>query len=231
MSEQKVLLLGHPVGHSISPRFQQAAFDYLKLPIRYEACDTQEPQLGERVQGMRESGFLGANVTVPHKQRVLALVDKVSADVATTGAANCLVNAGGQLLAHNTDVGGFQRALRTVAGFDARGRKAVVIGAGGAARAVVVALCSEGAAKITVLNRSLERAEQLVSEIGAKVSTRLQPEQLDGSLARTIASCDLLVNCTSLGMAGTDLAGKSPLPQGLHLGGRYRGESSLDSFA
>lgn len=217
MPKQKVLLLGHPVGHSISPRFQQAAFDHLKLPVRYEACDTLEAELAARVRSLRDGRYLGANVTVPHKQCVPPLVDEYSDEVGITGATNCVVGTAGRLIGHNTDVGGFRKALLDVGGFEVAGRKVVVFGAGGAARAVVLALCLDRAAQVLVLNRNAHRAEQLVSDLESAAKPCLLTASFDRPLAETVASCDLLVNCTSLGMAGSEFQGQSPLPRGVSL--------------
>ena len=211
IAAKRVVLLGHPVAHSISPRFQQAAFDDLGLDVVYEAWDTLEAKLPEHLARLRSQEFLGANVTVPHKQQALALVDEASDDAHLTGATNCLVNAGGQLVGHNTDVGGFRRALRDQASFDARGCRVAILGAGGAARAVAVALGREGAAAITVLNRSPERAAELVSDLQAGIGIPMQAGTLNRTGRVQISDCDLLVNCTSLGMAGTEFGGESPL--------------------
>lgn len=217
MPKQKVLLLGHPVGHSISPRFQQAAFDHLKLPVRYEASDTPEADLKARVRSLREAEYLGANVTVPHKQRVTPLIDEYSDEVRITGATNCLVGTAGRLTGHNTDVGGFRKALLDVGRCNVAGRKVVVFGAGGAARAVVLALCLDGAAEVLVLNRNARRAAQLVSDLESIVKSCLLAGTFDQPFAGAVESCDVLINCTSLGMAGSEFQGQSPLPRGISL--------------
>ena len=211
-------LIGRPVAHSVSPRFQQAAFDYLALDVRYEAWDTADSELEARLADLRRPGFLGANVTLPYKQRALALADGRSADASLAGAANTLVNDCGRLIAHNTDVQGFRLALRDEVGFQAQGRRAVVLGAGGAARAVVLALAQEGTKQITVLNRDPGRAARLVAELAPSLSVHLNSGPLDQAAA-AIAGCELLVHCTSLGLAGSAAAGRSAVPgEMLHRG-------------
>jgi shikimate dehydrogenase len=210
-SEQRVGLIGHPVGHSVSPQFQQAAFDYCRIPARYELWDTEKPQLPARVQALRESGFLGGNVTIPHKQAVLHLVDDCAKDVELTGAANTLVNEHGRLVAHNTDVGGFVRALRSELGYEARGKRVGLLGAGGAARGVIAGLAADRADAIVILNRSADRAHALVRELGPRLGLPLQAGPLDASAGARLAGCDLIVNCTSIGMAGSEAATQMPL--------------------
>ncbi len=215
----RVGLIGHPVSHSISPRFQQAAFDFLGIPARYELWDTPAAELTGRVQSLRVADALGANVTIPHKQAIPALADERSTDVTLTGAANTLVNGDGRLIAHNTDVGGFARALEGELGYIMRGKRAALLGAGGAARAVAVALARGQAASIVVLNRSEERARALVADLGRTLGALLQAGPLDGRAGARMVGCDLVVNCTSVGLAGTPLAGSLPvnpalLPEG-----------------
>lgn len=208
-----VLLLGHPVAHSISPAFQQAAFDHLGIKIHYEACDTPAEELHERIKLLRSSQYLGANVTLPHKLRALDLADEASSEATLAGAANTLVKQNGRLVACNTDIGGFLLALREDAGFDPHGSSALVLGAGGAARAVVVALMQAGAAQITVLNRNAGRANALITSLGSASATRLRAGPLaEAELAR-IAVYNILVNCTSVGMAGAPASDGSPVPE------------------
>jgi shikimate dehydrogenase len=212
---RRVGLIGHPVGHSISPRFQQAAFDHLGIRARYELWDTSEAELPGRVDGLRRADALGANATIPHKQAIPALADERAPDVELTGAANTLVNDGGRLLAYNTDVGGFLRALANELGYAVRGKRVTVLGAGGAARAVVVALAREDAESIVVLNRSEDRADALVTELSRALQVPLQAGPLDGSAGVSMAGCELVINCTSVGLAGTPLASALPVDVGL----------------
>ena len=124
-------LIGHPVGHSISPVFQQAAFDALSLQVVYERWDTPPELLQQRISELRADEFLGANVTVPHKRAVVSWLDETTADVQLTGAANTIVKRNERLVGYNTDVGGFRRALSEDLGYDAVHKSVAVLGAGG----------------------------------------------------------------------------------------------------
>lgn len=215
MRWRHAVLLGHPVAHSISPRFQQAAFDHLGLDVRYEAWETREADLPQRLATLRGDSFIGANVTVPHKQRALVLVDVAQDAARVVGATNCLLKQGEELIAANTDVDGFRRSLREDAHFDARGRRAVVFGAGGAARAVVFALLQDSAAEVLVLNRSPERAASLVTELAPHGTGELwwQPQPSGDELEWLLRRFELVINCTSLGLAGSPQAGTAPVPE------------------
>ncbi len=208
---RRVGLIGQPVGHSISPIFQQAAFDSLGIPARYELWDTPAAELTGRIWSLRRPDALGANITIPHKRAAAALADDRAPEVEITGAANTLVNAGGRLIAHNTDVGGFAGALASELGYSVRGRHAAVLGAGGSARAVLLALARGGAESITVLNRTEVRAQLLADEMGDRLRVPLRAGPLDDRAGAWLSGCDLVVNCTSVGLAGTALAASLPL--------------------
>jgi len=208
-------VIGYPLEQSLSPVFQQAALDHLGLDIVYEPWPTTADGLATRLTGLRAPAVVGANVTIPHKQAVIPLLDELDYIAEKVGAVNTIVNLEGRLLGANTDVAGFLGALRFEAGFDAADRRAVVAGAGGAARAVVVALCEVGAKAVTVINRTDSRAAELVADLlpGAG-TTKLNALPDDGgSWAAALAECDLLVNCTSVGSAETGEK-DSPVPEG-----------------
>lgn len=143
---RRFAVVGDPVAHSKSPAMHAAAFRALGLPHRYEAVRVTEAELPEVVQALREGRFDGLNVTVPHKQRVLALVDDVDPSAQVAGAANTLVRTGGRVVAHNTDAPALAAEIAELAsGRDLRGARALVLGSGGAAKAARVALESLGA--------------------------------------------------------------------------------------
>ena len=169
-----VAVLGHPVAHSLSPRMHNAAFRAQGVDMVYLAFDVHPERLGAAVDGLRALGLRGANVTVPHKERVILLLDEVEPLAARLGAVNTIVNEDGRLMGHNTDVAGFREALRTVRPEGARGLRCLVAGAGGAARAVVAALIEDGAARIWVYNRTHARAVSLceTARTGASPSAR-----------------------------------------------------------
>ena len=207
-------VIGHPLKRSLSPIFQQAAIDDLGLDLRYEAMPASPEALAEIVASLRAPDRLGANVTIPHKEAVIPLLDEIDELARRVGAVNTILNRDGRLYGYNTDVGGFLRALREDGGFDPAGARVLVAGAGGAARAVGVALIDGGAASVTFINRSLARAGKLVDDLRRDAgSTQLHAlPDVATSWAGTAVSCGLLINCTSVGMAGTPEEKESPVP-------------------
>jgi len=176
---------GQPVGHSRSPAMHNAALVELGLDWLYVPLPLAPETFGEAVRSLEGSGFKGINVTVPHKLTAHALAGERTKAAAAIGAANTLTFASGQIAAENTDAGGFLDAL----GEPAAGKRALVLGAGGSARAVVWALREAGAAEVSVLNRTPQRAAALAAEMGVRHAVRPAP-------------ADLLVNCTSVGLGG-----------------------------
>ena len=206
--ESNLGIIGFPIGHSISPLFQQAALDYLGISATYRAYQVAPEDVGEFVRGLRSSVVLGINVTVPHKEAVVPHLDEVDEWASSAGAVNTIVNRDGRLTGHNTDGSGFLRALREVGGLDPTGRRVLVLGAGGAARGVVLALVRQNVGYLTIANRTLERAQRLVDlALAGGVPGEAIGLPGDG-LSIAAASADLIVNCTSIGMYhGPDEAG------------------------
>ncbi len=207
-------VLGYPLRHSISPAFQQAAFDHFGLEVRYEVWETLPDRLAQGLDRLRAVDCLGANVTIPYKETVVAYLNELDAVARRVGAVNTIVRRGDRLHGHNTDVEGFLRALREDGGFEPARCRALLVGAGGAARAVVVALVEGGAASVTIINRTFSRAVRLVDELQSIAGgTRLVAlPDTDASWANSGVGCQLLVNCTSVGLAGTSEEGRSPVP-------------------
>lgn len=207
-------LIGFPLGHSVSPAMHNAAFRHLGLPWRYQAWETPPEALAARVAGLRASALAGANVTVPHKSAVIPFLDEVAADAKGVGAVNTIVNRAGRLLGYNTDGEGFLRALRDDAGFAPKGRAILILGAGGAARAVISALASLEPAVVTVANRDAGRAHSLARSVAPLgiASLRVVPWEPD-SLVAAAERSDLIVNTTTVGMHGGPAAGTSPIPE------------------
>jgi shikimate dehydrogenase len=205
-----------PNKQSTSPAFQQAAIDALGLGMVYERWPTPPESLATRVTGLRAPSVLGANVTIPHKEAVMPMLDELDPLAQRVGAVNTILNREGRLSGYNTDVEGFRRALRDDASFDPRGCHAVIGGAGGAARAVVVALIEANADSVAVLNRSAERGQQLVDDLAPHAgATWLEAlPAAPGSWAKMAPRAELLVNCTSVGMEGAS-EDESPVPAGL----------------
>jgi shikimate dehydrogenase len=203
---KRLAVLGHPVAHSRSPAMQNAALAELGLADEwsYEAIDVAPDELAERVLAMPGERFVGANATVPHKAAALALADTRSETAREIGAANTLSFDAGEIRADNTDAPGLLAALPDLPG----GKRALVLGAGGAARAVVWALLREGA-EVGVWNRTTARARELCDEIG-------------GEPAPTPAPPDyaLIVNTTTAGLHGEDPFGELPLREDGFLAGQ-----------
>jgi shikimate dehydrogenase len=191
-----VFLFGHPVAHSLSPAMHNAAFKSLGLPHRYSPRDVAPEQLGEVVAALRTQDSLGANVTIPHKEASLRLVDEVGDDARATGAVNAIVRRGSRLIGHNTDAYGFEQALDLVA----RPERVLLLGAGGAARAVALVLLRRGA-RVEIANRTRARAEDLVRSIesGGRRATVVDWPSSNGAVEQ-----DMVVNATSLGLHDED---------------------------
>lgn len=185
-------IIGHPVAHSLSPAIQGAALRAAGIEATYERWDTPLDDLPARLAALREPDCLGANVTIPHKQAVLPLLDEVAPLAAAIGAVNTIINDGGRLTGHNTDGGGFVAALRE-ADFEPAGKRLLLVGAGGAARGIAFALRQADAAAIAIANRTAGRAEALAAAIGAEAVPFDAPP----------ARYDCVVNCTSAGMHGS----------------------------
>ena len=196
----RVGIIGYPLGHSISPAFQQAAFDELGIDTRYETWATPADELAARVESLRADDVLGANVTVPHKQAVMPLLDEILPVAESIGAVNTIINREGFLIGANTDAAGFTRSLEEEARFSAARKRALIVGAGGAARAVAFGLAWEGVSEMVIVNRTPERAVELASDVSEATAAETQGGGLDGISGSD--GVDLIVNCTSIGMAG-----------------------------
>jgi len=207
---KRVVLIGHPVAHSLSGAMQQAAFDELGIDAKYESWDRAPIALADAIIELRGDDFLGANVTIPHKERVVPMVERLTEEAAATGAVNTLTREGKRLIGHNTDVAGFKVALDKLVGRQKMPRQAVVLGAGGGARAVVYGLIRDGFTRIIVFNRHLHRAEGLVKHFGrsaAHMELRAMPWH-ESIIESELAKTKLLVNATSIGLT-SDV---SPVP-------------------
>ena len=207
---KRVVLIGHPVAHSLSGAMQQAAFDELGIDARYELWDRAPIDLADAVAELRTEDFLGANVTIPHKERVVPMVDRLTEEGSSTGAVNTVTREGKRLLGHNSDVAGFKVALDKLVGRQKMPKQAVILGAGGGARAVAYGLIREGFQRVIVFNRHLHRAEGLVKHFGrtaAHMELRAMPWH-ESIIESEIAKTKLLVNATSIGLT----ADASPVP-------------------
>jgi len=196
----RLAVLGHPIGHSRSPAMHSAALAELGLggEWSYEAIDVAPDAFERRVRAMPGEGFVGANVTVPHKGAALALADEISETAREIGAANTLLFAAGEVRAENTDAAGLLRSLPG----PVADRRALVLGAGGAARAVVWGLLREGA-EVAVWNRTELRSRNLCEELGGEPVSA--PAQAD---------YELIVNSTAVGLGDEDTFAELPLDPG-----------------
>ena len=200
-------IIGHPVAHSLSPVFQSAAFAACGLDATYERWDTSSEALRGRVVSLSAAGYLGANVTIPHKEAVIPFLDELGGQSARVGAVNTIVNRGGRLYGFNTDGPGFVAALKNEARFDPAGRSILILGAGGAARGIAFALAEAQAGRITIANRSVARAERLAGDIAGVASGSIDVTPAPGA----VEAYDCIVNCTSIGMDGGGSEGESPV--------------------
>ncbi len=194
--------MGDPIAHSLSPGIHNAAFAALEMDWVCVAMQTPQGMAAEAVRGIRAMGIMGMSVTMPHKAAVISALDSLSDDAAALNSVNCIVNRDGRLVGHNTDGTGFVAGLRHDFGIDPSGVDCVVLGAGGAARSVVVALSRAGARSVKVINRSAANAEVAAELAGPAGSVGVPVD---------VTAAELVVNATSVGMAG-DASG---VPSGL----------------
>lgn len=208
---QYVGLIGYPLGHSVSPAMQQAAFDHCELDFRYVAWETEPSQLKQTLALLRRASTVGANVTIPFKEVMVPLLDHIDDTALVINAVNAIVKRDGKLAGYNTDAEGFVQSLRKEEDFDPKGKRVVLLGAGGAARGVSFALAQAQVGALTVVNRTYERTEDLVLDLRR---FRLQAIALPWSsdnLREALSNCDLIVNCTSMGMKNSATEAQSPV--------------------
>ncbi len=207
-------VFGYPVEHSLSPPMHNAALARLELPYVYVPFRVAPESLERALHSLSPLGIVGVNLTIPHKEQALTLVDEVTGEAREVGAINTVHCLDGRLIADNTDGRGFYLPLQE-AGFEARGRIAVVLGAGGAARSVVFRLAREGAETIWLVNRTWERAERLARAVAdaGYGERRVRPLRCDdsASLEQALRAADLLVHTSRVGMH-PEVDGLPPLP-------------------
>jgi len=192
-------VFGHPVSENPTVVMQEAGFKALNLNWRYLTIEVYPQDLGAAMQGVRALNMKGINLTIPHKVEVLKYLDEVKPDAALMGAVNTVIRVGDKLVGENTDGKGFMRALTQDAKVDPKGKKVLVLGAGGAARSITVELALVGAQQITIVNRSSERGKVLTNILNAKTPTKANFVQWQGAYSIP-ADTDILVNATSIGL-------------------------------
>ncbi len=210
----RVGVTGYPLTHTVSPAFQQPAFDHYGIPAAYRTYPVTAEDLPALIATLREPEWLGLNVTIPHKEAVVALVDRCTATARTIGAINTLFKDGGSLIGDNTDAHGFLTALRSDGATDPAGARVLVLGAGGAARAVLVALAQAHARHITIANRHRARAEGLLESLAVALNAQecAVVDWDSTALHQAAANADIILNCTAMGMTKGPAPQESPLP-------------------
>jgi shikimate dehydrogenase len=216
----RLAVMGDPVAHSRSPGFQNAALHFCGIRARYTRLHVPPVRFGEVLRGLPAAGFLGANVTIPHKAAALEGVDKADAYAKASGSVNTVVVNGDKLMGFNTDGPGLSRAIREEFSVDLRDLRVVLLGAGGGAgRAIAVQCAMERCERLVLVNRTLDKARALATELAPYFhSERLSgpAERIvaipfdDDSLRRELDNADILINATSLGMKRTDPPVLSP---------------------
>jgi shikimate dehydrogenase len=196
-----VILLGNPLGHSVSPAMHNRVFEKLGLDYCYMPVQVSAENLREVFTGLTRMNVVGFNVTIPHKIRIMEYLDALDPLAATIGAVNTVCVTGGKTTGYNTDGEGFIRSLEEVAKLSIRDKRIVLLGCGGAARAIAMTLAFRGAKKIFICNRTVEKAEALAAEINGKIRNCTEAlDPIQRPLADVIKNCDILVNSTNLGM-------------------------------
>jgi shikimate dehydrogenase len=200
-----VAVFGQPVAENPTGVMREAAFAAGGLNWRYLTIEVPPSRLGEAVRGARALGFQGFNLTIPHKVAVMEYLDEIAEPARIIGAVNTVRRDGDRFIGENTDGLGFLRGVRADAGVDPKGKRVVLLGAGGAARAIATELALAGAAEIVVVNRGIERGQQMTADLLAQVASDVRFEPWRGSYV-VGKGVDLVVNATSIGLY-PDVAG------------------------
>ncbi len=210
-------LIGDPVEQSLSPPIHNAAFRALGLNCAYVALRVPKQFLTDAIGGIRALNIAGFNITTPHKIGIVGLLDELDESASLVGAVNTVKNDRGKLIGFNTDGEGALRALKEKVG-SVRGKEVVLLGAGGAARAIAFSLSKAGA-RLTIANRTVPRAKALASTIGQKLGMEVKVASLNrAELTGALKNADVLINATSVGMspkAGQTLVSASMMHRGL----------------
>ena len=200
-------IFGYPVEHTFSPGMHNAAFKKLGMDACYVPFAVHPERLGEAANAILPLGLGGLNVTVPHKEKIIPYLDELSEEARLIGAVNTIEVRQGRLVGHNTDGRGFLRSLKEDAGFSPKGKKILIFGSGGAARAVGFSLALAGAGKMAFRDLDISKADLLVNDIRKKTGADAESIHDDETLAAEAVDADCLINATPLGLKRTD-----PLP-------------------
>ena len=208
--KQNYAVIGWPVRHSVSPAMQQAAFDALGIPAEYSRVPCRPEELEQCMRRLTETGFTGWNITVPHKEPACALMDELSETARDAGSVNTVVNRDGRLTGHSTDGYGLLRALQENFGFSVVGTHVVFLGCGGAARAAASYLVRLGIGRLTLINRTVSKAEILartLAETDSKCEVEIMAPTDSETVRAALVDRPLIIQATSLGLKAED-----PLP-------------------
>ncbi len=194
-------IIGHPVGHSLSPAMHNAALKVCSLDYVYVPFDVHPERLTAAVAGLRALGVRGFNVTIPHKSMIIPCLDALDESAQAAGAVNTVHNIDGRLIGYNTDGEGLLTSLEADLGFSPQGTAIIMVGAGGAARGALASFCRAGAARIVIVNRSYARAHELAAFMGNRYAgTEIAVVASAEELKPYLGDAALLLNTTSLGM-------------------------------
>lgn len=206
-------IIGDPIQHSLSPEMFGSYFRKKKLPYLYLRFHLRKGELGRFVKKCRGWGLAGFNVTIPHKETILPFLSQVDPTARRLGAVNTVLIKGDRLIGYNTDAAGYLESLTDETGFRPRGKTALILGAGGASRAILYALCQNGIKRIFLSNRTRSRATVLMHQF-KKIFPRIEIEVISltaQQLSRVFSKIDLLINATAVGLKGTRLTQLPPL--------------------
>lgn len=207
---KKFGIFGYPLSHTLSPVLHNAAFDFLEIDAKYEAWEVSPKDLKARVEGLRMGPYMGANVTIPHKVAIMDLLDEIEPQAREIGSVNTVLRKKDILIGYNTDTLGLVRSLKEHGKFDPQGKNVLIVGAGGAARAAVFSLLTEGVRSIMIKNRTFNRARSLANEF-SKLGDVMAIEVSSFSVDLFTTNIDLILNCSSVGMKNGPSEQNSPL--------------------
>lgn len=195
-------IFGYPIGHSLSPAMHNAAIKALGLDMAYLPFEVQPKDLKKAVDGLRGLGMIGMNITIPHKEAVIKFLDAISEEVRLIGAVNTVVNRNGRLTGYNTDGAGYIASLKESCDFNPKGKKILILGAGGAARGIIAALAKHRPQSVTIANRTRLRGISLAKEFTTRLpNVNIRAVALHRNKLMTLfEDIDLLINTTSVGM-------------------------------
>ena len=201
-------IIGNPLAHSISPIFQQAAFDFLKLPIQYKIWETRPSEFKLNIQNLRSFEYLGANITIPYKEQVIQYMDDLDSKARLIGAVNTIVKRDNKLIGYNTDAFGFINSIKSNSNFNFKDKKILIMGAGGAARAAAFSMIDEEIMSLTIANRTLKRASDLADNLSGFINVDIS-DLKSPVFEELVRKSNLIVNASSVGMAHTIFENKN----------------------